>query len=147
MSPLITNAKDLTPRQVLQAYKFQPRLEKRHELRKSVENVAPVYLKKVTRIQALLFFSSRSSSRLCSSARSVAPWRARASGCCRSPWNASAVPPLPPGKERILDLFMPLQGHRLQQRARLVQVFQPKLNELQQQVLALRRIPQPPSRQ
>ena len=46
-----------------------------------------------------------------------------------------------PSTERILDLFMPLQRHRLQQRGRLVQVFQPELDELQQQVLALLRIP------
>lgn len=52
--PLATN-KDLLPEATLKAYKFQPRLEKRHSLFKSVLQVAPVFLKKNERIEALMF--------------------------------------------------------------------------------------------
>lgn len=49
MFPLITNCNDLSKAKILEAYKFQPHLEKRHEQLKSVEDVAPVYLKQITR--------------------------------------------------------------------------------------------------
>jgi transposase len=52
--PLVTN-KDLSAVATLKAYKFQPRLEKRHSLFKSVLQVAPVFLKKNDRIEALMF--------------------------------------------------------------------------------------------
>lgn len=52
--PLITNLK--TPcLEVLDIYKFQPRLEKRHQQLKSVYHVAPIFLKNTKRIEALLF--------------------------------------------------------------------------------------------
>ena len=140
MFPLITNAQDLTPRQVLEAYKFQPRLEKRHEQLKNVEEVAPVYLKKVTRIEALLFLYFIALLVQALLEREVRRAMARE--------KIEMLPIYPeerecraPSTERILDLFMPLQRHRLHQRGRLVQVFQPELDELQQQVLALLRIP------
>ena len=59
MFPLITNAKDLSPRRVVEAYKFQPQVEKRHEQLKSVQDLAPVWLKNVGRIEALLFLNQR----------------------------------------------------------------------------------------
>ena len=52
--PLLTNT-DLVPAQILEAYKAQPRLEKRFAQLKSVEGVTPMWLKSATRIEALLF--------------------------------------------------------------------------------------------
>lgn len=52
--PLITNTNELAVK-VLESYKYQPYLEKRHEQLKSVYNVAPVFLKNPERIEALLF--------------------------------------------------------------------------------------------
>jgi len=52
--PLITNAKDLSAEEVLRAYKRQPLIEKRFSQFKNDFEVAPVYLKNVSRIQALL---------------------------------------------------------------------------------------------
>jgi transposase len=40
---------------VFKIYKYQPRIEKRHALLKSTLEVAPVWLKKNTRIEALMF--------------------------------------------------------------------------------------------
>jgi transposase len=51
--PLITNREEPGAK-ILKIYKFQPRLEKRHEQLKSVYNVAPVFLKNPERIEALL---------------------------------------------------------------------------------------------
>jgi transposase len=52
--PLITNSKTATLGEVLEKYKYQPFLEKRHEQLKSVLEVAPVYLKKPERVASLL---------------------------------------------------------------------------------------------
>src|SRR6266705_3074349 len=52
--PLSTNA-DLDACAVLRAYKYQPTLEKRHALLKSGLQVAPIFLKKNQRIEALMF--------------------------------------------------------------------------------------------
>jgi transposase len=52
--PLATNT-DLEPAAVLRAYKYQPNLEKRHALLKSGLHVAPIFLKKNERIEALMF--------------------------------------------------------------------------------------------
>jgi transposase len=51
--PLITNRQE-PARKVLEYYKYQPYLEKRHQQLKSVYNVAPVLLKNPQRIEALL---------------------------------------------------------------------------------------------
>jgi transposase len=52
--PLATNS-DLDAFAVLRAHKYQPQLEKRHALLKSGLQVAPIFLKKNHRIEALMF--------------------------------------------------------------------------------------------
>lgn len=52
--PLTTNTK-LLPVKILKHYKYQPYVEKRHSLLKSVMAVAPVFLKKNKRIESLMF--------------------------------------------------------------------------------------------
>lgn len=52
--PLVTNT-ELSPVEVLQTYKNQSNLEKRFYSKKSVLEVAPVFLKKTERIEAILF--------------------------------------------------------------------------------------------
>ncbi len=53
--PLMTNDDALTVAGALEQYKYQPFVEKRHEQLKSVFGVAPVWLKKVERIESLLW--------------------------------------------------------------------------------------------
>jgi len=52
--PLTTNTKE-KPVDVYKIYKYQPRIEKRHAQLKSTLEVAPVWLKKNRRIEALMF--------------------------------------------------------------------------------------------
>ncbi len=52
--PLVTNVADFNELELLQAYKRQPVIEKRFSQLKTDFEVAPVYLKAVHRIQALL---------------------------------------------------------------------------------------------
>jgi transposase len=53
--PLITNDKDLSLKEALQKYKYQPYAEKRHEQMKSVFSVMPVWLKNPKRVESLLW--------------------------------------------------------------------------------------------
>jgi len=55
MFPLITNCENLSLTDILDKYKYQPKLEKRHQQLKSVYDVAPILLKSVTRIEGFLF--------------------------------------------------------------------------------------------
>lgn len=52
--PLISNDQKLTAEEVLRAYKRQPIIEKRFSQLKTDFNVAPVYLKEVSRIESLM---------------------------------------------------------------------------------------------
>ena len=140
MFPLITNCNDLSKAKILEAYKFQPRLEKRHEQLKSVEDVAPVYLKKVTRIEGLLF--------LYFIALLVQALLEREVRLAMSRDKIEILPLYPeerecraPSTERILRVFETLQRHRLRQGQNLVQIFHPALNDLQRQILQLIKLP------
>ena len=140
MFPLITNCTDLSKAKILNAYKFQPRLEKRHEQLKSVEDVAPVYLKKVTRIEGLLFLYFVALLVQALLEREVRQAMARE--------KIEMLPLYPeerecraPSTERILRLFEPLQRHRLRDGDNLVQTFAPTLNDLQSQLLQLIGLP------
>jgi transposase len=53
--PVLCTDKELTAKKVLQAYKYQPRLEKRFSQFKNFHNAASLLFKKVTRVEANLF--------------------------------------------------------------------------------------------
>jgi transposase len=55
--PIVTNIdqKELSMKEILKKYKYQPYIEKRHQQFKSVLEAAPVYLKTPHRIEALMF--------------------------------------------------------------------------------------------
>jgi transposase len=53
--PLLCTDKQLTAKEVLKAYKYQPRLEKRFAQFKSIHHAAPLLFKKIERIEANMF--------------------------------------------------------------------------------------------
>ena len=140
MFPLITNGKDLSLCRILEAYKFQPKLEKRHEQLKSVQDLAPMWLKNVSRIEALLFLYFVALLVHALLERDVRRGRAREQ-LDRLPLYPEERECRAPSTERILDVFAPLQRHRLRKKGRLVQIFEPDLNELHRQILGLMRLP------
>jgi len=140
MFPLITNCKDLSLRRILEAYKFQPKLEKRHEQLKSVQNLAPMWLKNVARIEALLFLYFVALLVHALLEREVRRGMAREK-LDRLPLYPEERECKAPSTERILDVFAPLQRHRLRRKGRLVQIFEPELNDLHRQILGLMRLP------
>jgi transposase len=140
MFPLITNCKDLSLKAILEAYKFQPKLEKRHEQLKSVQNLAPVWLKNVSRIEALLFLYFVALLVHALLEREVRQ------GMLRERLNCLPLYPeerecKAPSTERLLDVFAPLQRHRLFKAGREIQLFEPELGDLHRQILDLMRLP------
>ena len=140
MFPLITNDRVLPAGKILEAYKFQPRLEKRHEQWKSVEGVAPVWLKSVVRVEAVLFlyFIALLVQSLLEREVRRAMKREKLDELPLYPEDRACKAP---STERILDLFEPLQRHRLYEQERLRETFEPELSPLQRQIMRLLRVP------
>lgn len=140
MFPLITNDRDLSLKAILEAYKFQPKLEKRHEQLKSVQNLAPVWLKNISRIEAVLFLYFIALLVHALLEREVRQGMKR-SGIEHLPLYPEDRECHAPSTERVLEVFSTLQRHRLRRQGRLIETFEPQLTDLHRQILAILRIP------
>lgn len=133
--PYVTNT-DLSALETLKKYKYQPRLEKRHFLGKSVLEISPVFLKKNTRIEALMF--------VCFIAQLVAALMERAIRQNMFRRQIKAIPILPEGRysktpsfAQVLDTFAALAKHELYQKDQMIKVFADPLTDIQKTVLDL----------
>jgi transposase len=134
--PLVTNT-DLTALEVLNAYKYQPQLEKRHAMLKSALKVAPIFLKKNDRIEALMFVYFL--------AQLVAALIERQMRLSMKTHQIPTLAVLPedrpsshPTVEQLLRLFEPRARHLLfSKEGSLLQTFVDPLTPVQQQVLRL----------
>ena len=140
MFPLITNCKELSLKAILEAYKFQPKLEKRHEQLKSVQNLAPVLLKNVSRIEALLFLYFIALLVHALLEREVRQGMAREGLDCL-PLYPEERECKAPSTERVLAVFAPLQRRRLLKAGREIQCFESDLGVLHRQILDLMQLP------
>jgi transposase len=138
--PLISNDRILTDAEVLAAYRYQPNLERRHHLLKSVQDAAPVLLHNPARIEAL--FCCQFLALLISALieREVRTGMRRAALD-----NIALYPELrdckAPSTERILEIFAAVSRHQLHRDGTLIQTFHPELTAQQQQVLDLLGLP------
>jgi hypothetical protein len=130
----------MSPEELLDAYKRQPIIEKRFSQLKTDFAVAPVYLKKVTRIQALLaiYFFVLLVQALLERELRRAMERAR----------IKAVPIYPEGRpcarpttRRVLDLFELTERHVLTCADADPQMLVTELTDAQRQILELLHIP------
>ena len=140
--PLITNCKDeeLSILAVLDAYKSkQPFVEKRHDLFKNVEAATPMYLKSVSRIEALLFLLFVALLVHALIEREVRK-AMKARRTKTLPLYPEARPCKAPSAARVLEVFENLQRHLLSKKGRLVQRFDPELSDSQQDLLDLLRV-------
>ena len=138
MFPLITNieAKSLSMSEVLEKYKFQPYIEKRHQQFKSVFEAAPVFLKLPHRIEALMFVYFI-----------VLTLNALIERELRSAMAKEGIGSLPlypenrrckyPTTTRIIDLFSNLRRHILFDGSKEIKCFYDPISELQEQILDL----------
>jgi len=140
MFPLITNRDDISLKEILEKYKYQPKLEKRHEQFKTVYGIAPVLLKNITRVEALLFVFF-----IALLVQSVIEREIRLN---MKKAGLKSIPIYPekrqctsPTADKVLNLFNNIQRHRLTDTGVLVKTFNPKLNEVQVFILDLLKIP------
>ena len=138
---LLTNDSGMTPAEVLNAYKYQPNLERRHAQLKGRQLVAPVFLKDPVRIEGLLcchFFALI--------IQALIEREIRAAMKAAKHTNIPLYPELrecaAPSAERVLEIFSHVARHVLRDaNGTIVRIYQPKLTPLQLQVLELLGIP------
>jgi transposase len=137
--PLTTNTKEKSI-EVFKIYKYQPRIEKRHALLKSTLEVAPIWLKKNTRIEALMFLEFI--------AQMVAALIERELRQKMAEKNIELLCSLPEGRpsktptiEQVLRLFENQNKHALYDGARLIKQFADALTPVQSKILQLLSIP------
>jgi len=140
MYPLLTNDRSLTPRQVLEAHKRQPCIEKRFEQLKSVHEIAPVFLKSETRIEAFFFLYFLALLLQALVERQVRQGMQR-DGIAELPLYPEDRSCSHPTFLQILRLFSLPERHLLKQNNAVVQIFPPPLNDLQRHVLRLLDVP------
>lgn len=141
--PLVTNDRTLSELELLHAYKRQPLIEKRFAQLKTDFEVAPVWLKDVGRIEALLgvyFFALLAEALLERELRKAMERE-----------GVEALPMYPEGRacrrptaRRLIDLFEPIQRHELHQPGEPPTVFVPELSPIHRRILRLLDIPAAP---
>jgi transposase len=141
MYPLVTNDRNLSPAQVLQAHKGQPMIEKRFEQVKTVHEIAPVFLKDEGRIEALftLYFLALLVQALIE--RELRRTMKR-EGIDELPLYPEQRQCKRPTTEQILRLFSLAERHQLIEGARTVQIFDVEFTDLQRRVLTLLGVPE-----
>lgn len=134
--PLITNIKDMSMKQILKHYKYQPNIEKRHTYFKSVLEVAPVFLKTPERIEAIMFLYFLSLLIYALVERDVAKEMKRR--------EIKSIPIYPemkecknPTTERIFELFNNYYHHTLYEKNVEVEDFYDQIDEVQDIVIDL----------
>jgi transposase len=134
--PLITNVKEMTAEEILRAYKRQPIIEKRFSQLKTDFSVAPVYLKSVTRIQALLavYFFVLIVQTLLQRELRQAMQRAKIETLPLYPEGRACRRPT---TRKMLDLFDGVQRHELKLSGREPEVMVTQLSPLQKHILKL----------
>jgi transposase len=136
--PLTTNTKE-KPVDVYKIYKYQPRIEKRHAQLKSTLDVAPIWLKKNARIEALMYLEFI--------AQIVAALIERELRKQMVEKNIELLCSLPEGRpsktptiEQVLRLFENQSRHALYDGDRLIKQFADPLTPVQSQILQLLKI-------
>jgi transposase len=137
--PLTTNTKE-KPVDVFKIYKYQPRIEKRHALLKSTLEVAPIWLKKNTRIEALMFleFIAQMVAALIERALRQKMTEKKIALLCSLP---EGRPSKTPTIEQVLRLFENQTKHALYDGDRLIKQFADPPTPVQSQILQLLSIP------
>ena len=138
---MLANDSSLSPREVLEAHKGQPKIEKRFEQMKTVHEIAPVFLKNEGRIEALFF--------LYFIALLVQALIERELRKAMAAQRIEEIPLYPeervsrrPTTEQVFRLFSLAERHALSYDGEEVKVFQPRLTDLQREVLGLLGVPE-----
>jgi len=138
--PLTTNA-NLSDKETLEAYKYQPNIEKQFAFLKSDLQVAPLFLKNNIRIEAMLF--------CCYLACLISALVQRKIRKAMKEQNIAKIRTLPedretstPTWEQIQRLFAGHCKYHLQSGAKTIKIFNDELTEAQKTVITMMDLPE-----
>lgn len=139
--PLLCTDPSIPPLQVLKAYKFQPRLEKRFCQFKSIHRAAPLLFKKIHRVEAnmFVFFLALMIQALLERALRRRLAREQAEPLKLYPEDREAPHPT---TSQLFKTFDGLSCYAILQNHRLLEEYRDKLNETHRRVLELLDIPE-----
>ena len=132
--PLLTTDANVTPKESLGAYKYQPRLEKRFNLLKSILGVAPLFFKKIERVEGIMFLFF-----LALMVQALIERKVRMN---MKAHKIEALPLYPehrlsfhPTTAKIFDRFEGVSFYQIKQGAKVVRTMRDELSDLQREIL------------
>lgn len=140
MFPLITNCEELSLKDILDKYKYQPKLEKRHQQLKSVYDVAPIFLKSVTRIEGFLFVYFIALLVQALIEREIR-MNMKERGVKSLPIYFEGRECISPTTDKVLSHFNNIEFHRLWSGNSLVKTFNTSLSSKQKELLEMAGVP------
>jgi len=140
MFPLITNCEDLSLKDILDTYKYQPKLEKRHQQLKSVYDVAPMYLKSVTRLEGFLFVYFIALLVQALIEREIR-MNMKKNGIDSLPIYFEGRECISPTTDKVLSHFNNVEFHRLRSGNSLIKTFNTPLSSKQKELLEMTGVP------
>lgn len=133
--PLLATDSEITPKEALLAYKYQPRLEKRFTQFKSVHNAAPLFFKSIDRVEGIMF--------LFFIALMIQAIIEREVRLKMEEKNIAALPVYPehriayhPTTAKIFDRFDGLSAYTLKQNG-VVKILRDDLSDLQKKIIKI----------
>ena len=134
--PLLCTDKQLTAKEVLKAYKYQPRLEKRFAQFKSIHHAAPLLFKKIERIEANMFgfFIALVVQALIEREVRIKMKEQKIEKIRVYPEQREASHPT---TSKILDRFDNICTYKIIENSKVVETFKDSLNEDQKLILSL----------
>ena len=140
MFPLITNREDLSLKDILDTYKYQPKLEKRHQQLKSVYDIAPVFLKSVTRIEGFLFVYFIALLVQALIEREIR-LNMKKNGVASLPIYFEGRESISPTTDKVFLHFNNVEFHRLKSKGSIVRTFNTTLSCKQKELLEMAGVP------
>lgn len=138
--PLLTTDLKITAKEALMAYKYQPRLEKRFTQFKSVHNAAPLFFKKIERVEGIMFLYF-----LALMIQAIIEREVRKK---MKDEDIVSLPVYPehriafhPTTAKIFDRFVELSFYHLKENGR-IRVFRDDLSDLQKEIIEILEIPE-----
>jgi transposase len=134
--PLLTTDLTLTSKEVLLAFKYQPKLEKRFSQFKSIHNAAPLLFKKIERIEAnmFLFFISLMIQSLLEREIRNKMIEYKMNNLNVYPENREA---LHPTANKVFDRFNSISTYEVVEDGDVIEHYQDELSEIHQCVLSM----------
>ncbi|MBW8036706.1 MAG: IS1634 family transposase, partial [Planctomycetes bacterium] len=133
--PLLTTDESLSAKEVLRAYKYQPRLEKRFTQFRSVHEAAPLLFKKIQRVEGIMFLFF-----LSLMIQAIIEREVRAK---MKEWEIKTLPIYPefrdafhPTTSKILSVFEGISSYQVRN-ASTIKEFRDSLTQTQEQILSM----------